>query len=257
MASTTKPLLKVQVTGLAEFCSALQGFSERRLAAAGATALTRTARRIAAEWRQDLEASLDRPTPATVRSVVVKPASASDLEAEVSIKAEAGQARPVEWLMPHQFGGRRQAKKFEQALQSAGAMPRGFYAVPGPAAKLDAYGNVSRGQIVQVLNQLGSNLSVGYRRVIGATTRKRAASAAAKGRKYIALPNGEGRRKPGVYERTSDGRLAAVFWFVSKATYQRRLSLIERAQDIGPAVLGEEMGRAIQQSAARLAARGR
>lgn len=249
-------MLTVQITGIDELKRELEDFSDRRFNAAVATALTRAARRLANEWQRDLESTFDRPTPATTRAVEVKMANANNLEAEVRIKDQAGNASPAGWIAPHERGGSRLVKKFEAALQSAGAMARGAYAVPGPAAKLDAYGNVSRGQIVQVLNQLGGGLSPGYRRVIGATASKRAASAAAKRRKYVAFPTREGRRPAGVYERQASGRLVAVFWFVPRATYQRRLSLIERAQAEGAELLGAELERAIGESAARLAARG-
>lgn len=249
-------MLKIEVTGLDSLRQELQGFSERRLQAAGATALTRTARRLADEWRRDLESSFDRPTPATTAAVQVKMATAAFPVAEVSIKSSVGKASPVEWLSPHERGGARSIKKFEEALQAQGAMRRGTYAVPGPAAKLDAFGNVRRAQIVQVIAQLGASYSPGYARVISPSAAKRAAKAVARGRAYIAFPERQGRRAAGVYERAPDGRLRAVFYFVSRASYDKRLRLIERAQSQGPGILAEEVQRAIAESAGRLAARG-
>lgn len=249
-------MLKIDVTGLNRLRDELRGFSERRLQAAAATALTRTARKIASEWQRELESSFDRPTRATTSSVQVKMATAAAPVAEVSIKAQAGKASPAEWLSPHERGGARSIKKFEQALQAQGAMRRGTYAVPGPAAKLDAYGNVSRGQLVQVIAQLGASFSPGYARVISPSAARRAAKAKAKGRAYIAFPVREGGRPAGVYERTRDGKLAAVFWFVTRAQYGKRLSLVDKAKSQAPAILAEEMERALTDSAGRLAARG-
>lgn len=249
-------MLTVTVTGLDELRQELHNFSERRLQAAAATALTRTARKIASEWQRELESSFDRPTRATTSSVQVKMATAAAPVAEVSIKAQAGKASPVEWLSPHERGGARSIKKFEQALQAQGAMRRGTFAVPGPGARLDAFGNVARSQIVQVIAQLGASYSPGYARTISPSAARRAAKAAARGWAYIAFPERQGRRAPGVYERLPDGRLRAVFYFVSGVQYRRLLDLIGEAQRVAAAELGPQVQRAIEESAGRLAARG-
>lgn len=59
-----------------------------------------------------------------------------------------------------------------------------------------------------------------------------------------------------MYERTSNGRLQAVFFFVSRATYHKRLHLAETAQARVSGIVAQEMRRAIVESAERLAARG-
>lgn len=246
--------------GADELRQALAEFSERRLRSATATALTRTARQFAADWSRQLAQRLDRPTPATLRSVVVKRAENTDAQptAEVRIRDQARMERgtpPVQWLAEQEMGGRRGVKKFEAALQAQGAMPRGWAAVPGPAAKLDSYGNVTRGQIVQVIAQLGAQFSPGYQRVISQSAAKRAASAIRRGRAYVAIQAGnKAGLTPGVYER--DGRgLRAVFYFVRHAAYRKRLDLVGAASRDALAVLQREFARAVSESAARLAQR--
>lgn len=248
--------LTVSIKGLDNVKKALtEGFSARRLNAAAATALTRTARGIADNWRAQLTTGLDRPTAATVGAVRVSMASAASPVAEVSIGG-TGPKDPTEWIAPHERSGSRRLKKFEQALQRQGSMPPGTYAVPGPAAKLDGYGNVSRGQIVQVIAQLGAQYSPGYQRVISPSAAKRAAKALAKGRAYVAITQRNGRLPPGVYTR--DGRgLRAVFYFVRGATYAKRLDLIGQAGRVVAERLGPEVQRAIAESAGRLASKGR
>lgn len=249
--------LDVRIEGLQQVQSMLAGFSDRRMAAVGATALTRVARDLAGQWRQHLEQRLDRPTSATVRSVQWIKADAAGLVAEVKIRDDgAGKTKPVEWLSPQEAGGARRVKQFERALQAQGSMPRGWHAVPGPAAKLDAYGNVSRGQIVQVIAQLGAQYSPGYARVISRSAAKRAATAQAKGRAYVAiLPGNKAGLTPGVYER-SDRALRAVMWYVSRTQYRKATDLLGEAQRTAPAALQRELQRAIEESAGRLAARG-
>lgn len=246
----------VQIEGLEHVRSMLQGFSARRMASVGATALTRVARGLANQWRQQLERRLDRPTSSTLRAVQWGNANASTLMAEVKIRSDGPSATaPTQWLRPQEFGGARRTKLFERALQSQGALPAGWQTVPGPAARLDGYGNVSRGQIVQVIAQLGARYSPGYQRVISKSAAKRAATAQARGRAYVAiLPGARGGLAPGVYERAGRG-VRAVFWYVSRTQYRKAIDLLGEAQRTVPGALQRELQRAIEESARRLADR--
>lgn len=233
----------------------VESFSQRRVNAVAATALTRVAGELRKGWADELQSKFDRPTPATTRATATKRATATDLQAEVFIKGSASGTPPVEWLTPEESGGQRRLKKFEQALVAQGSMPQGHYAVPGPAAKLDAYGNVSRGQIVQVIAQVGAKFSPGYERVISQSAAKRVAKALKIGRAYVAIPKGQGDLRPGVYERKGRG-LVAVFYFVRRATYRPRTRLIGRAEQEAPKLLQREVGRALQENIERVMARG-
>ena len=234
-------------------------FSDRRLRAAMATAATRTVRELAKGWQQQMQQAFDRPTPATLRSVRTTMATSASLQAEVAVKdvASVGGTAPVEWLRPEETGGARGLKKFEAALQAQGSMPHGWRAVPGPAAKLDGYGNVSRSQIVQVIAQLGAKFSPGYQRVISASAARRAARAVALGRAYVAIvPGSRGTKlRPGVYERKRRA-LVPVFFYVPAVRYSKRIRLEHEARVRAGPILSRELTRAIEESAARLAARG-
>ena len=253
--------MKIEITGVKELRAELKEFSDRRFKSAVATALTRTASAVGKDWKQQLTGKFDRPTPATTGAVVIKRAenTAENMVAEVKLRDQAGaggKVAPVEWLAVHELGGARRVKKFEAALQAQGSMPRGWKATPGPAARLDAYGNVSRAQIVQVLAQLGSKFSPGYARVISASASKRAARAIQTGRAYVAIqPNNKAGLTPGIYER-SGRQLRAVFFYVQDANYRKRLDLVEGGKRQVGQLLGAELRRAISESAARLAAKG-
>jgi hypothetical protein len=242
--------LTIDVQGLNEAIGQLQGFSDRRMRGALATALTRTGNEVKAAWQGQLRDTFDKPTPATVGAVgPVRQATADRLQAEVFIKDQSrqGGTAPAEWLDAEVTGGARRLKKFERALQAQGSMPPGHYAVPGPGAKLDAYGNVSRSTIVQVIAQLGSKYSPGYARVISASAEKRRAKAVASGRAYIAIQQRQGQLAPGVYLRKGRG-LVAVFYFVRSATYRPRLDLMRTATEVVTAQLERHVRRAIDEN---------
>ena len=251
--------LTIDIQGLKEVQGQLAGFSGRRLNAALATGLTRAAGVLAGDWRAQIGAKLDRPTPLTQRSVLVKRAEAANLVAEVLVRDQArpGAITPAEYLGTQEAGGSRGLRKFERALIAQGSMPAGHKVVPGKYAKLDSFGNVSRGQIVQVIAQLGAQYSPGYQRVISKSAAKRAESAIRRGRNYVALLARDDKgRAPGVYEIGKYG-LRPVFFFVRSVSYQRRLDLIGRASTSAPAEVARQVERAISDSAARLSARGR
>lgn len=247
------------IKGLADVQAQIKGFSDRRLNAALATGLTRAAGVLAGDWRDQIGAKLDRPTPLTQRAVLVKRAEAASLQAEVLVRdqARAGAITPAEYLGTQEAGGSRGLRKFERALIAQGSMPAGHKVVPGKYAKLDGFGNVSRGQIVQVIAQLGAQYSPGYQRVISKSAAKRAESAFRRGRNYVALLARDDKgRAPGVYEIGKYG-LRPVFFYVRSVAYQRRLDLLGQASSRAPAEVQRQVERAIAEHAARLAGGGR
>lgn len=251
--------IDLKVTGVDQARAVLGAFSERRLNAAVATGLTRTARLLDQSWREELGSRLDRPTPGTTRATVVRQATARSLRAEVFIRDQSGQAgalTPAQWLSPQEAGGGRYVKKFERALQAQGSMPPNTKVVPGRYASIDGYGNISRGQIVQVLAQLGTDFSPGYQRVISKSLGKRLAKAKASGRTYVAVTQRKGKLKPGVYIRGGAGmrELLPVFYYVSNVQYRKRLDLVGAGQRVAATRLTAEIDRAINESAQRKAA---
>lgn len=124
---------------------------------ATAIALTRTATRARDALQAEMRRAFDRPTPYTLRSVYVKPATPADLEARVGLKDQAGakaSLSPAELLAHHFRGGARKQKRLEQLLARIGLISATERVVPGAGAKLDRYGNMNRGQIQQMLSQI-------------------------------------------------------------------------------------------------------
>lgn len=249
--------ISARITGTADARNLIAGFSERRLRAAVATGLTRAARLIAPAWRDTMANQLDRPTPGTLAAVQTTQATAITLAATVQLRdraAKAGTLTPAQWIGPQELGGGRLVKKFERALMAQGAMPAGCKVVPGKYAKLDAYGNISRGQITQVIAQLGADYSPGYQRTISKSTAKRLASAQRTGRTYVAVPRAVGRLHAGVYQRSGPGGrlLLPVFFYVTQVGYRKRLTLDQVGLRQGATLVPREVARALAEHAAKL-----
>lgn len=125
--------------------------------------------------RQDVEAIIDsdfqRPvTPWFQRSIYVRPSRPTkgadvaiflkDVAAGASASAiETLRANPLSEPEPgstadilgHHFsGGSRKRKKIEEAFTRAGMIKPNELLVPGPDARLDRFGNMSRGQVQQI-----------------------------------------------------------------------------------------------------------
>lgn len=229
-----------------------------------AVALNRTAAQVKAAQVQAMKTSFDRPTKYTLNSLWIEGAAASQqaagtralpingdpyntrlvrsryLEAQVGLKDDsAGSGTPAtKYLAPQIFGGPRNVKRFEKALQAAGAMPRGWVAIPAAGARLDAYGNLSKGQITQILSQVGVELTAGYNRGIAKTGRKRInALKRAGGQFFVALP-GKSKLHPGVYQREFIGRnITPVVIFARSASYRPRYDF----EGVGMAVAQREI----------------
>lgn len=216
-----------------------------------AVALTRTAQDGRDAEVAEIDRAIDRPTPYTRNAVYVTRATPARPEASFGLKDDFVQRAPgtppVNFLGPNIEGGQRRLKGMESILQAAGLMPKGYRAVPGPEARLDAYGNVSRGQVIQVLSQLRLTATAGYTRNLplrqynagGAKlTKEQKAINAARQRAFVraggrlfVVKKGESKITPGIYSREVLGKKAqgplrrprAVFLFVARASYRRRL----------------------------------
>jgi hypothetical protein len=171
-------------------------------------------------------------------------------------------------------------KRFEKALKAAGAMPYGWQSVPAAGARLDAYGNMSRGQIAQILSQVGTELTAGYTRTLPRlrgdedakakrqiqNKRRRAFGRA--GGQYVAIPRRKGKLAAGIYLAQArdfgarwglgrSGRLTPVLIFVRATTYRPRFDFYGTVQESVAQTLPRHYSQAIAEHAARVAAANR
>jgi hypothetical protein len=240
----------ITVTGLKEARALLKGFSERRLNAAAATALTRTAVEVRDGIRAEMGRAFDRPTRFVVSSVYAKPATAAQPVAEVGIADRA-----VNTLTAQVRGGVRVLKKWEGALARVGALPPGHFAVPGAGAQLDAFGNLPRKTISDILTQLGAH--TGKRATTKATPGARRGAVRRSGGTYFVTRPGKPGLEPGIWlHPAGGGKPKPVILFVRAPGYSVRLPFEVVARRLAEKHLQAQFERAFTESAARLAARG-
>ena len=224
---------------------------------ATAVALTRTAKAAKEEIERQLPSLIDNPTPYTMRGFRLYPATKRKLLAEVDFRVAMGRGTQArDYLAPLVYGGQRKLKAFERSLQRVGLLPSGMAAVPGKAARLDAYGNMSRGQITQILSYFKAFGEQGYRANI---TDKRKASMA-KGSKrtgargvsyFVGKPNG-GRHPSGVWQKTNFGELGSaikpIIIFVNRPAYRKQLDVPGIAERVIRSRFASELSMAVAQA---------
>jgi hypothetical protein len=205
---------------------------QKHLRLSAAIALTKTAKSAQQELRSEMQKAFDRPTPYALNSTYVRPANVNRLEAEVGIKDESVKGTPaINFLGPQIGGGERRLKRFEKALQAYSLLPQGMYAVPGSAAKLDGFGNMARGQIMQILSALkAAERYSGY-----SANRTRASAKRKKNQPQFFVGRPGGNRLPlGIWQVFRFGHGSAVkpvVIYTSRATYKARFdfqAIVER-----------------------------
>lgn len=217
-------------------------------------ALTRTAKLAQLAIRDEMVRVFDRPTPYTLNSTYVRPATKAQPVSSVYLKDDSSKGTPAtKYLAPQIEGGTRSQKRFESALQRIGVLPDGWYVIPGKAARLDAYGNWSRGQIVQILAWFQAFGEQGFRANTTLERRKKLARGTKRkrGTQYFAvLPSRRASKwlTPGIYLQTRFGfgsALQPIAIFVSSARYQRRLDFYGIGEKVAQAQFPIELQRAL------------
>lgn len=197
------PPITVQ-TNVADTARRLDAKAIRQLPFIRSLALNRTAQIIKPGMIQVMKQRFDRPTPYTLNSLRIVAADRKQAvqEAKVHFKDDSYKGTPAtKFLTPGMYGGPRGHKRFEKALISKGLMKSDQFAMPASGAKLDAYGNMQRGQIVQILSALKAFGEQGY--MANRTASRRSAKKGTKAPYFVGDPVGLG---TGVWKRTkADG----------------------------------------------------
>jgi hypothetical protein len=196
---------------------------------ATAVALTRTAKAVQQKETLEIKDVFDRPKPFTINSIYVKSATKNDLTAAAYIKDFAGKGVPAsKYLKAEIKGGFRRQKKFERALTLVGAMPPGYFAVPGESAQMDAFGNIKPSQIVQILSFFRAFPEIGYKANMTDKGRDRLAKGSKRkgtlGFEYFVGAPADGKLPLGIWQRFFFGQGTAirpVLIFVKSAQYQK------------------------------------
>lgn len=256
---------------MADVLKALEN-AERQVPFALAKGLTATIKDVHAEEQAEMRKVFQAPTAYTMRSLYVRPATKARLEATTWLKTDG--ARP-HYLQPQIEGGGRPLKRFEKRLVMHGLMRQDQRAVPAAGARIDAYGNMSRGQIVQILSQLRTAVVQGDYSNASNSKRSRAKRAAVQ---YF-VSHGNGSRRAGYQGVRGKGamyeqHLPAGVWsrhqfawgsavkpvllFVTRTNYTRRWDFYGVAQRVIDARLPVHMRASVAEAlrTARLSVQG-
>lgn len=223
----------------------------KQVAYATTVALTKTAKAVQAATYVAFSDQFDRPTPLTMKSMFITPATKDKQEAAVFLKDTAfiGKNRySMAQMIGHQFtGGPRQRKAMEDALTTQGFLRPGEYIAPGPDAKLDQYGNLSRG----LTQQIYARLRIYHDPYQNATRSRRSErTAVAAGRLFWSDgPNSPAKRRRGLWSVDPKGMPKLVLVVVSRTNYKRRIALDAIAAEIiardGKTIFDAELAKAL------------
>ena len=209
-------------------------------------ALNKTALQAKSEIQTEMPKAFDRPTAWVINSIRVKFATKTEQSAWIGFKDKdsadyRGEQTWRSMIEPNVNTGNRHFKAMEARLMAIGLIPSGYNAVPGGAATLDANGNMSRGQISQLLNVLGTYTEAGYNKANSKTITRLAKGSVKKnvfGFVYWVNKVGGGTQnhlQPGVYQRVSTpfgSSLKPILIFVKRANYKQKLDFFGIVQKV-------------------------
>ncbi|CNK29575.1 Uncharacterised protein [Yersinia aldovae] len=204
----------------------------REIPFALALTATRTAQRAQEAIKQEISRVFDRPTPWILNSTYVLAASKKDPQAMVYAREWGGTPAPIT-LTPQIEGGQRSYKRSEGHLRNAGYLPNGWQVAPGPGVRKDKYGNISRGQIQQILSGLRAHHDPQQNMKKGKSSEY-----------FVIRPGQRSSLQPGVWLRVG-GRPTLILTFIKPPSYQQRLDWHGVAQRAGGANLINELTRAV------------
>lgn len=197
-----------------------------------ADALNHTGNQARIALRGEMADVFDRPTTFTLNAIRVENATPTKLEAAVWVKDDKDNnskaQAPEDWVAPQVYGGGRELKKSEQLLRAKGILPGDRFIVPGAGAKLDQYGNLARGQTIQILSGLSAFTMAGF--TANASNNWRSFR---KGHARAFFVMRRGKTAIGIAERRGK-QLVIVLAFVRTPHYQRRLqfhAVVERVAE--------------------------
>ena len=244
-------ILTADIKPLKRLSARIKDIAKKQIPYATKLALNNTAKRIHKREVNTMKQVFDRPTPWTLRGLRIGYATKKNLVARVGFTDNFGKGTGAGKYIGTQIsGGVRPYKRFERALQHKGYLPSGWYAVPGQRARLNKYGNMSQGQIVQILTALDA--LPGRPTFRGVTIAQQKRSAAVKkifGVSPLAARLGL-RLPPGVYRRTRRGVRPLLIFVKGTPQYKKRLPFHEVAHKTYESYFGREFSKAFKHAMA-------
>ncbi len=196
-----------------EWTRELEGV-QRQVPFAASLALNETAKDTRARHKELLPVIFDRPTRFTLNYLQVVPSRKETLVAR--LEAKDFRNKREHYLAPSVQGGRRNHKGFEKWLIARGLMRPSEFAVPAGGGRFNSFGNMSPGQITQILSQLAASPDATQHETV--KSRKRAGSK--RGRYFVPQPGSVLAR--GVWVRNGARAVKPVLLFVGAPAYRAR-----------------------------------
>lgn len=179
-----------------------------------ALALTKVGQAVKAEIKTEMPKAFDRPTPYTLNAVQLIPAKKDNLSAVVWLK-DAPRYGETHYLFPQVEGGQRGRKRSETWIGSMWA--------PGRGARKDQYGNMSRGQIVEIMSYLQAHPDLHANVSAASQARNKKWQGPRAVSYFIAMRNGQ---PVGMMQRIGKNRTLPVMSFIKAASYRPRLPML-------------------------------
>lgn len=194
-------MIHVHIEGLKEVENMLQQLKVDKIPTATRNAINDTAYGLKSHLQKLISTTFPTANPKTAKNIFVMKASKEYLYARVHFD-QLYKSGLNEYMMPLIEGGGRAQKPAEKRL--------GNFYVPGKGAKLNRYGNMSGGQVTQILSRLGLFGDVaGYDMNQTAASRRRLSAmqkrTGKKSTEYFLIKNKTGGLAPGIYRRVGKG----------------------------------------------------
>ena len=250
--------IDLKTSGLKQLANAAKslGGIEKQAKFAATVAITRTASLIKTALVEEMKQKFDRPTPTTLNSIMMKPATKTNPEAVVWLKdREMGgkQSLSMAQIIGHQFkGGPRNIKRLEMRLFRLGILPAGMYVAPGRGA----------GDVTAMLTQLGAFVEPGIRSMSDRThskLRKKGTLAATGSGRGMRVKRSEYivKQPLGIWKVIAKGRVEPVLAFIRKPNYTKRIEWEKVAARVANKNLIPELNKAFKQAMASSGYRGK
>jgi len=249
-------MISIKIEGVDDFLTRL-ALAPRQIEIATQRAMLKTAQQIHKAEKEEMQRVFDRPTRWTLGSMRVKVTNAMEIKVGI-VDPEGAYKRANNYLGTQIRGGPRGVKAMESALRAFG-LPSGWKVVPSKDVELDEYGNMSGGQIKQILAWFrsadmssGPNASFGKVRSARKSTKKRVFGF----EYFVVLP---GNKKtgliPGVYQRfyfAMGKSIKPILIFVNTTNYKSRFDFDRVARQTFDRVWPVEAEAAVQREIKKL-----
>ena len=184
-------------------------------------ALNETGFLVIKDLKTEMTNVFDNPSPFALRSTRFQKSTKTKLSFEIGLQDFAGrgtrdqlslstsgssrgsQTAGNKFLYPQIYGGTRNARSSERRFREIGVMNANQFWVKGEGARLNKYGDIAPGQIIQILSALKAFRDSGYDSNYNPKSNRKTKNPLAEKLLVIKDYKNKGKLYPGVYELTN------------------------------------------------------